>query len=202
MCNLYHLRGHLTPKDFSSLFKVPDVTPDLFAAVQHWPMKPGLIVRSCESAAGREAAILRWGLVPHWADDPKIGRTMTNARSETVASKPSFRNAFQSRRCLIPASGFCEYWEKKWYEFTLPDQAVFAIAGLWEQWNKGDEPLETYTMLTTQSNDLVTQYHVKQRMPVILAAGDYDRWLTGTPEDTQGLLRTYPADQMAVAPVS
>lgn len=202
MCNLYHLRGHLTPKDFASLFGVQEVAPDLFSTVQHWPMKPGLIVRNVENGSEREAAVLRWGLVPHWADDPKIGRTMTNARGETVASKPSFRNAFRSRRCLIPASGFCEYWEKKWYEFTLLGQTVFAMAGLWERWNKGDEPLETFTMLTTQSNDLVTQYHAKQRMPVILDADNYDRWLIGTTEDAQDLLRAYPADRMAVAPVS
>jgi putative SOS response-associated peptidase YedK len=104
--------------------------------------------------------------VPPWADDPEIGRTMTNARCETVATKPSFRTAFKKRRCLVPVTGFCENHQKAWYRFTLTDAPLFAFAGLWERWEKVEEPLETFTFLTTEANELVAKYHANQRQPV------------------------------------
>src|SRR5262249_52326331 len=149
-----------------------------------WPMRPALIVRPrSDSGPGREAAALRWGLVPFWADDPKVGRNMTNARSETVATKPAFRAAFKARRCLIPASSFCEWKTKVWYEFSLADQPLYGIAGLWERWDKGDaEPLETFTMLTTEANGLVAEYYARQPMTVILEPDHWQTWLDGTPQ--------------------
>ena len=140
----------------------------------------------------------RWGLVPFWADDPKIGRTMTNARCETVASKPAFRAAFKQRRCLVPATGFCEYHNKQWHRFTLNDAPVFAFAGLWESWDKGEEPLETFTFLATEANELVAQYHAKKRMPVILHSDDFNLWLHGKPDEVPVLYRPYPSDRMSV----
>jgi putative SOS response-associated peptidase YedK len=197
VCYRYNLRA--SKKDIRDAFAVAEGIFAELADQSTWPMRPGLVVRPrTDGGPGREADALRWGLVPFWAADPKCGRDMANARSETVASKPAFRAAFKARRCLIPATGFCERHAGAWYEFALSDRPIFALAGLWERWDKGEAPLETYTMLTTASNDLVTQYHAKQRMPVVLEPEDYDVWLTGTPEQALALLQTYPADRMRV----
>ncbi|MCJ7700742.1 MAG: SOS response-associated peptidase, partial [Anaerolineales bacterium] len=124
-----------------------------------------------------------WGLVPFWAKDPSIGNRMINARAETLAEKPSFRNAFKRRRCLILADGFYE-WKKIPDNKTkiptyirLKDGKPFAFAGLWENWHSpdGSQILST-TIITTQPNDLVKPIH--NRMPVILPEDSYQAWLT------------------------
>ena len=131
----------------------------------------------------RTLSMLHWGLVPHWAKDKKIGYKMINARAETVASKPSFREPFHSHRCIIPASGFFEW--KKAEKAKLPyyifrkDGAPMALAGLWDRWvNPGNpgEVLESCTIITTESNDLVAQLH--NRMPAILEQADIDAWFS------------------------
>ena len=123
-----------------------------------------------------------WGLVPHWAKDPKIGFRMINARSETVATKPSFRNAFKKHRCLIPSNGFYEWkgtkGQKQPMFLTLPDGGPFAFAGLWEIWdNRGKEqtPYRSCTILTREASESVKPIH--HRMPVILKPEAYDIWL-------------------------
>jgi putative SOS response-associated peptidase YedK len=115
----------------------------------------------------RQLSTMRWGLVPSWADDVKIGYKMINARSEDAAKKPSFRSAMKRRRCLIPADGFFE-WEKigkqkQPHRFHRADGQPFAFAGLWETWSKTEPALETCTILTTRPNELVGKYH--DRMP-------------------------------------
>jgi len=151
---------------------------------------------------------LRWGLIPSWSKDPAIGVKMINARSETVAEKPSFRSAFKRHRCLILADGFYEWCKqsgkKQPFYFQLQDGSPFAFAGLWERWQalEGDV-LETCTILTTEANQLVAQVH--DRMPVILPTDRYDQWLDPTPqpsEPLQALLRPYDADRMSAYPVS
>jgi putative SOS response-associated peptidase YedK len=128
---------------------------------------------------GREAAFARWGLVPAWADDPTIGTSLINARSETVASKPTFRTAFAQRRCLVPISGFYEWrarpWGKQPHLIRRVDQEPFALAGLWEVWKHQGESVESFTILTTTPNALMEPLH--DRMPVILDAGGMSRWL-------------------------
>src|ERR671916_3384872 len=118
---------------------------------------------------GRHLEMLRWGLVPSWADDPGIGARMINARSETAAEKPSFRSAFRERRCLIPADGFYEWKRengaKQPYYFHMQEGRPFAFAGLWESWNREGE-IRSCAILTTQANDVVGEIH--ERMPVIL----------------------------------
>jgi putative SOS response-associated peptidase YedK len=150
----------------------------------------------------------QWGLIPSWAKDPRIGQKMINARAETVAEKPSFRSAFQRRRCLIPMSGFYE-WQKlpdgsKQPYYIHPvggDNALFAVAGLWERWHSPDGgELLTCTLLTTEANSLMAPLH--QRMPLILPPAAYDLWLTGDVPAVASLLRPYPPDQMAAYPVS
>jgi putative SOS response-associated peptidase YedK len=149
---------------------------------------------------------LRWGLVPFWAKDTAIGNKLINARAETVAEKPSFRNALARRRCLIPADGFYE-WDrttKQPYHFRLRSGALFAFAGLFEEWESPDgSPLRTCTLLTTEANPLVGRIH--ERMPVILQPDDEDAWLDVArhkPAGIAALFRAYPEEAMQAVAVS
>ena len=156
----------------------------------------------------RRLELLRWGLIPAWADDPGIGSRMINARSETAAEKPSFRRAFKERRCLIPADGFYEWQKtnggKQPYHLKMRDGRLFAFAGLWESW-KGDEEgeIRSCTILTTDANDLVGEVH--HRMPVILPPETYDLWLDPAVREAEQLLSVlgpYPTEDMEAYPVS
>jgi putative SOS response-associated peptidase YedK len=160
-----------------------------------------------EEGGQRRLEVLRWGLIPPWADDPGIGSRMINARSETAPGKPSFRRAFRERRCLIPADGFYEWQRtngaKQPYYIHMEDGRPFAFAGLWESWSKGGEgEVRTCTILTTGANALVGGVH--DRMPVILAHDAYDVWLDPASErdELTGLLAPYPVDEMEAYPVS
>ncbi len=137
------------------------------------------IVRAGEERS-RECAMVRWGLIPPWAKDVKIGARMINARAETVAEKPSFRAAVKRRRCLVPASGFYEWVAtedgKRPYFIHFSDGRTFAFAGLWERWTAGDGgPLESCTIITTAANETISDLH--HRMPVILPPEHYGEWL-------------------------
>ena len=130
--------------------------------------------------AEREAVMFRWGLVPHWAKDPRIGNRLINARIETAAQKPSFRDAFRRRRCLIPADGFYEWQSrgKHKQKFLIRGASgrLLALAGLWERWRDANGvPVETCTILTTEPNDLLRPIH--DRMPVIVPRDHYRDWL-------------------------
>ena len=160
-----------------------------------------------EEGGQRRLEVLRWGLIPPWADDPQIGSRMINARSETAPGKPSFRRAFRERRCLIPADGFYEWQRtngaKQPYFIHMEGGGPFAFAGLWESWSKGGEgEVRTCTILTTEANTLVGEIH--DRMPVILAADAYDVWLDPASErdELTALLAPYPEDGMEAYPVS
>ncbi len=160
-----------------------------------------------DASPSRQFRLLRWGLVPSWAKDLAIGSKLINARSETVAEKPSFRAAFKQRRCLILADGFYEWLrldkkQKQPYYFQLTDKQPFAFAGLWERWQGSGEPIESCTMLTTQANELLQPIH--DRMPVMLAPETYERWLdvTTPAAELQQLLHPYDAQAMQGYPVS
>jgi putative SOS response-associated peptidase YedK len=148
------------------------------------PTQPALVVRETE-AGDREGAALRWGLVPFWADDESLGQRMINARSETAPKKPAFRAAFRRRRCLVPCDGFYEWApgkpRKRPHLIRIGEAGgPFALAGLWERWEpNGREPLESFTILTTEANDAVRPLH--DRMPVVLAPDDYPPWLAPGP---------------------
>jgi putative SOS response-associated peptidase YedK len=158
------------------------------------------------AAAGRQWTLARWGLVPSWAKDPKIGNQMINARSETAATKPSFRAAMQRRRCLVPADGFYEWQaqggQKQPFYIGLAGGGPFAFAGLWEHWRGPDEEFDSYTILTTTANERLQALH--ERMPVILCPADYDTWLDPAvaADAVQTLMRPYAAEEMAAFPVS
>jgi len=165
------------------------------------------VVRLGRDSGSREVALLRWGLVPFWAKDPKPGYSTFNARSEAVAGKPAFREALKKRRCLVPADAFYEWQRldpktKHPFAIGLKSGQPCAFAGLWDRWQPKDgEPLETFTILTTDPNALMEPIH--NRMPVILEPRDYDRWLEpGDPaRPPVDLLRPFPADEMSAWPV-
>jgi putative SOS response-associated peptidase YedK len=157
---------------------------------------------------GREVSMLRWGLVPSWAKDVKMGARMINARGETMAEKPSFRSAVKTRRCLVPASGFYEWVKttegKQPHFIHFADGRTFAFGGLWERWSMGDNgSLETFTIITTSPNPLIAELH--DRMPVILDPASWDRWLEPAPlsaETIEGMIAPHPAEGMEAYPVS
>jgi putative SOS response-associated peptidase YedK len=168
------------------------------------PMQQVLAIRPRDGK--RHAELLRWGLVPSWADDPKIGNRLINARADTVASKPSFRSAFKRGRCLVLADGFYE-WKaagkaKQPFFIRLKSDEPFAFAGLSEHWHRGEQTVDSCALITTEPNELMATIH--DRMPVILRPDDYDAWLDpATDKDAaQVLLRPYPADEMTATPVS
>ncbi len=219
MCGRFTLT---TPAaEWAALFGL-DPVPDLEPRYNIAPTQPVATVRSTarpqgEPAAsgtgatssheGHEFALLRWGLVPHWAREPDLkGRTLINARSETAAEKPSFRDSLHFRRCLVLADGFYE-WQpagrrKQPYWIHLADERPFAFAGLWDRWTGEGEPLESCTILTTEANEALRPLH--DRMPVILDADQYESWIDpDTPlREVESLLRPYPSESMLFHPVS
>ncbi len=168
------------------------------------------VVVARDRGEDRELVHLKWGLVPAWAKDPAaVGARMINARSETVSEKPSFREAFRRRRCLIPATGFYEWKRegarKQPYYFRMKTDEPFAFAGLWERWESADggAALETCSILTTTANEVSAPVH--ERMPVIIAPEDYGLWLAAKnikPERLTELLRPFAAEKMTSYPVS
>ena len=160
-----------------------------------------------EEDGQRHLEVLRWGLIPPWADDPQVGSRMINARAETAPEKPSFRRAFRERRCLIPADGFYEWKRmnggKQPYYIHMKEGRPFAFAGLWESWkDDGGPEIRSCTILTTKPNALAGEIH--DRMPVILPTGSYDVWLDreSDRDELYGLLAPYPEDEMEAYPVS
>src|SRR5580658_4470586 len=167
------------------------------------------VVRLDAETGERELTIMRWGLVPFWSKDGKASYSTINARAETVPTSATYREAFKRRRGLVPADLFYEWMKldaktKQPYAIALTDGSLFAFAGLWETWKDKvtGETKETYTVITTDPNELMEPLH--NRMPVVLAPNDYERWMAPTdpaqlPVD---LLRPYPAEEMTAWKVS
>jgi len=205
MCGRYHRRTSL--RQLATLFDCPPPSSDGPPRYNIAPTQPVVAVRLDQDGT-RQLAWLRWGLVPPWADDVKIGNRLINARADTASTKPSFRTAFKARRCLIPADGFYEWQKvdakhKQPFNIRMRDERPFAFAGLWEHWQKDGGPvLETCTILTTEANDLMKPIH--DRMPVILPEGDWQRWLepNTAKADAEQLLRPYEGKDLVAVPVS
>ena len=170
------------------------------------PSQTVVTVRSTDAA--REARFLRWGLIPSWASNPKIAYQLSNARSETVSQKPSFRSAFKQRRCLIPASAYYEWVSgngksKQPYCIRPRDGGLFAFAGLWERWNDPQgQPVETCTIVTTEANELMRPLH--DRMPVVLDMAGEDVWLDtrSAADKLRSLFVPFSSNKMEAFPVS
>jgi putative SOS response-associated peptidase YedK len=201
MCGRYTLS---TPAGrLAEEFQLDDDAVDLTPSYNVAPTQE--VAAILEEGGERRLEMLRWGLVPSWADDPEIGARMINARSETAPQKPSFRRAFRSKRCLIPADGFYEWKReqggKQPYYFHMQEGRPFAFAGLWERWEKGGSLLSC-AILTTRANSVLEGIH--DRMPVILPPGSYDAWLDPDADREQliDLMIPYPGDDLETYPVS
>jgi putative SOS response-associated peptidase YedK len=192
--------------DLISIFEVTDSFP-LLPRYNIAPTQDVAVVRA--TGHDRQLAILRWGLIPGWAKDLSIGYKTFNARSETAHTKPSFKAAFNSRRCLIPASGFYE-WDKmsksrQPYYLSRNNGCSMALAGLWEEWTdrQSGEVIESCTILTTSANRTVGRIH--DRMPVILEPDDYGLWLDHKVQRVEELSNLFsPAAEniLRIVPVS
>jgi len=199
MCGRFVLKA--TPAELITRFGL-DECVDL---KPRYNIPPGTNIAAIrQSPEGKRVLhLLKWGLVPHWAKDPGIGNKLNNARGESVMEKPSFREAFKRRRCLIPADAFYE-WKaegklKQPYCISLPEP--FAMAGLWESWKSPDGSiLRTCCVITTRPNAVMEPIH--DRMPVIIAPADWGRWLSAPVDEVAKLVRPYPADSMLAWPVS
>lgn len=197
-----------TGSELAEQFDVPLVqSPALTARYNVAPTQPVTAVRLNRESGVRELTFLNWGLIPFWAKDPSIGSRMINARAETVTEKPSYRNAFKYRRCLIPADGFYEWQKQNGRKQPMfvhaADGHALAFAGLWETWQSPEgSVIESCTILTTTPNELMQPIH--NRMPVIIAPEDYSMWLDPgpRPDDALHLLRPYPSERLAARPVS
>ncbi len=211
MCGRYSITT--APEALRRLFEFHNL-PNLAPRYNVAPTQSAPVVRRAEDGR-RELAMLRWGLVPHWAKDLSIASRLINARADTVAEKPAYRDAFRHRRCLVPTDGFYEWRQENGirqpFRIGMKGGAPFAFAGLWERWTAKEaagpvaagETVETFTIVTTDANDKLRPIHA--RMPVILAAESYDIWLDTSPERTKdalALLRPYPAEPMAFYRVS
>jgi putative SOS response-associated peptidase YedK len=182
MCGRY--RRTTREEELARIYRIPIPSqPDLPISYNIAPSQDVLAIRLNPETKQLSLDRLRWGLVPYWAKDEKIGFKTINARAETVDSAHSFRSAFKKRRCLIPADGFYE-WKKVIggkipYSIELKDGSPFVFAGLWEGWQNPEtqEWLRTCTIITGQPNELVAEIHT--RMPVILPLETHDGWLTG-----------------------
>lgn len=198
MCGRFALRN--PPRSVQHHFDLPE-TINLSPRYNIAPSQDVAAVRHLPGRNFRQFSLLRWGLIPHWAKDMKIGYRMINARAETLADKPAFRAAFKNRRCIIATDGFYEWRHsgrtKQPYFVQLKNRSVFGFAGLWETWQDPDGSIvESCTIITTTANNLIRAIH--DRMPVILPPDQYETWLAGKtpPHRLQQILTSFTAAEM------
>ena len=210
MCGRYLLSR--SPEEIARWFGTRNALPNFPTRYNVAPTDPVLAVRFNRKSGERSLDTLRWGLVPHWAKDLKFGARTINARAESLATTPAFRDAFAARRCLIPASGFYE-WKKEGesrvpYAIVPTDEPLFAFAGLWENWRERgggkDAPwIRTCSIVTGEPNTLLAPIH--DRMPVILPREAWPRWLgeeETSPQELSALLAPFSAERMRIYSVS
>jgi putative SOS response-associated peptidase YedK len=206
MCGRYRLsrRKQLVEEYFDTASDEPEWTPRYNIA----PTQPVAVIRQNPTQPQRELSLMRWGLIPSWAKDASIAAQMINARSETAATKPAFRDPLTNRRCLVPADGFYEWVRtgktKQPYCFEVNDGALFAFAGLWDHWkDPSGQWIKSCSILTTTPNAVTSSVH--DRMPVILDPDCYDLWLDPGMHDLRvvsDMLKPYDARMMRSYPVS
>jgi len=206
MCGRFSLTATAADlREFLDAGEIPELAPRYNIA----PSQPVLIVRLRDGQPAREVTHAAWGLIPPWAPDPSIGSRLINARADTAAVKPAFRNAMKRRRCLIPADGYYEWAAqpgrpKQPYLIRRRDGAPFAFAGLWEIWHgPNGEQIESCTILTTEPNGLVKSIH--NRMPVVLPREAHEVWLNAAahpPDRVQPLLQPCDAGEWEMVAIS
>jgi putative SOS response-associated peptidase YedK len=205
MCGRFTLT---TPGEELAMHFDLDETPQLHPRFNIAPSQPIAVVRRPSTGAGARLDSVLWGFVPRWARDPTRQKPLINARAETLTEKPSFRDAFHLRRCLVPADGFYEWrtvgQERRPFLFRLRDGGPFAIAGLWEPSpGAASGEQDSCALVTTEANALLRRFH--DRMPVILPKESYGLWLDpdiSNANDLLVLLRPYPEDEMDSREVS
>ena len=193
-------------KDLAVRFSIDHPLADM--PTRRYNIAPGQDVPVVAADGSRSLTLMRWGLVPFWAKDPKVGNRMINARSESVAEKPAFRSAMKSRRCIVPTTGFYEWKRakdgKQPYLARLKDEGLFGMAGLYERWTSPQKAeIISFTILTTEPNDLMADIH--SRMPVILDRRDEEAWLRPEPLEASELKRIFapfPSERMEAYEVS
>lgn len=187
-------------KELQMLLGLPDSNLDWQPRYNIAPSQPIASILDKES---KKIEFLRWGLIPSWAKDVSIGNRMINARSETIMDKPSFKNAFNRRRCLILADGFYEWKQAKTkgtpsqpYYFYLEDKQPFALAGIWEIWQSSDgSEIWSTAIITCDANDIVNPVH--ERMPVIFDKEDMFNWLDDrTESELVSMMKPFSAERM------
>lgn len=200
MCVCFSLM--VQPHELKEDLGIGTVPPEFLPTVRFYPGKGIPVILKRDEP---ELDFFYWGLIPSWASDIKISRSTFNARSETLSEKPSFKNAFRRRRCLIPSSGFYESDRKsdlkRQYYITIEDQSLFTFAGLWDHWmDKEGNEIFSATIITCPANEAVGRIH--DRMPVILTKEDRDFWLEDhTQAELQSVLLPYEANQTCLTPL-
>ena len=187
MCGRFTLTS--TPEALAERFGL-ETAPVLAPRYNVAPGQEVCAIRA-DASGRRSAGLLHWGLVPGWASDPAVGNRMINARWETLAEKPAFRDALRKQRCLVPADGFYEWADRggarQPFHIHRGDEALFGFAGLWDRWRDPEgEWLESCTIVTTQATGSIRELH--HRMPVILPTPHYGAWLDPAQRDSDALL--------------
>ncbi len=200
MCGRYTLTKPL--KTIISHFEAQSFKGEYLERYNIAPTQSMPVVVSPDGNRGLE--IMRWGLIPSWSKDPQTQSPLINARAETIQEKPSFRSSFKTRRCLVPTDGFYEWSMKENgkvpYRISLEGEGLFAFAGIWSEWGKGENSLRSFSIITTEANSKLKSLH--HRMPVILDPENYDYWLDSSRSDPASLLNAYPSERMAYHEVS
>ncbi len=202
MCGRYTIIA--TAEEIEKRFKV-EVPPNY---QPHYNAAPSQILSVITNERPEGISFFQWGLIPSWAKDMKIGSKLINARAESIAEKPVFRNAFRKRRCLVIADGYYEWHKisktsKMPYRITIDTNRLFSFAGLWEIYhNENDSPIHSFTIITTKANEIISTLH--DRMPVILSPEAERLWLDPrTPEkDLHSILQPLEAEKVKYYPVS
>jgi putative SOS response-associated peptidase YedK len=208
MCGRVRLSSDVS--EIKLVFSIPPhrPAPNMAPSWNVAPTDPLPIVRYDAKAGERRLDVMRWGLVPFWAKDIKVGFSNINAKAEGIEGKPAFREAFQRRRCLVPVDNFYEWAKtaagKQPYAIALADRSLMALAGLWEIWRSpAGERVHSFVIITARPNELCAELH--DRMPVILSPEVWPEWLAEEPADVsqlKALLAPYPSEQMTCWPVS
>jgi putative SOS response-associated peptidase YedK len=208
MCGRVRLSSDVS--EIKLVFSIPPdrPTPNFPPSWNVAPTDPLPIVRFEPKARERSLDVMRWGLVPFWAKDLKVGFANINAKAEGIENKPAFREAFQRRRCLVPVDNFYEWKKtetgKQPYAIALADRGLMALAGLWENWRSpAGEWVRSFAIVTTEPNELCAGLH--DRMPVVLARDNWPVWLGEEPAivpQLKALLAPYSSEAMTCWPVS